>query len=192
MEAQRYPEDFDGIVAGAPAYNWTVELGARNARINRAMYPDPNNLEQAVIGPEAQQLIGKTVLEQCDALDGLKDGILNDPRQYDFDVSSLACDGAQTNACLSMQEVRAARAISDDLYIDGKPMWPGYPVGAELAPSGWHLWLTGGFFFAADEIEFQEGARAASDIPEPETPSAHYAFGNGVMKYLVYNDPEWS
>jgi len=192
MEAQRHPEDFDGIVAGHPAYNWTIELGARNARLNAAMYPDPSNLSVAVIGPEAQQLIGEAVLEQCDTLDGLEDGILNNPMQCDFDVSKLACEGEKTDGCLSKQEVSAASTVYDDLYIDGKRKWPGFPVGAELDPTGWRLWFTGGLDLAPDDIEFQEGARAASDFPEPVTPNAHFAFGNGVMKYLIYNDPDWS
>jgi feruloyl esterase len=72
MEAQRYPEDFDGIVAGAPAFNWTVELGGRNAQLNQAMYPDPNNLDFATFTPEAQQFMGEAVLRQCDLLDGWK------------------------------------------------------------------------------------------------------------------------
>ena len=70
MEAQRHPEDFDGIVAGAPAYSWTVELGGRNASINQAMYPDPNDLAVATFTPEAQQFLGEAVLLRCDLLDG--------------------------------------------------------------------------------------------------------------------------
>ena len=192
MEAQRYPEDFDGIVAGAPAYNWTVELGARNTRLNKAMYPDPGNLSVAVIGPNAQQLIGEAVMDRCDALDGLEDGILNNPMQCDFDVSALACDGEKTNACLSEQEVNAARAIYDDLYIQGELVFPGLPVGAELDPTGWRLWLTGGLDLSPDEFEFQEGTRTESEYPDPITPNAHFAFGNGVMKYLIYNNPDWT
>jgi feruloyl esterase len=192
MEAQRYPEDFDGIVAGAPANNWTIELGARNTRLNQAMFPDPNDLSLAVIGPEAQQLIGEAVLDQCDALDGLQDGILNDPMECDFDVSKLACGSAKMDACLSEEEVSAAQTVYSDLYIDGKRVFPGFPVGAELDPTGWRLWFTGGLDLTTDDIEFQEGARAASNFPEPVTPNAQYAFGNGVMKYLIYNDPDWS
>ena len=81
MEAQRYPQDFDGIVAGAPAYDWTDEVGARNTWINQAMYPDPHDLSRAVIGTEEGELIGKAVLDRCDSLDGLEDGILNNPLQ---------------------------------------------------------------------------------------------------------------
>lgn len=193
MEAQRYPEDFDGIVAGAPANNWTVELGARNARLNQAMYPEPADLSVAVIGPEAQRLIGEAVMEQCDALDGLEDGILNNPMQCDFDVSSLACDDGTTNACLSEKEVNAAKTIYDDLHIGGERVFPGYPVGGELSPGGWTKWLTGGLDVLRDLEDFQEGVVAeAAEDPAPVTPSAHFAFGNGVMKYLVFHDPDWN
>lgn len=192
MEAQRYPEDFDGIVAGAPAYSWTRELGARNARLNQAMYPNPDDLSVATITPQKQRLIGGAVLRQCDAIDGLEDGILNNPLQCDFDVESLACDGEVTGACLSAREVAAAKTIYDDLYIDGELVFPGYPVGAELYPGGWERWLTGGLQLGGDASDFQEGAVvAAADEPAPVTPNAHLAFGNGVMKYLVFHDPVW-
>jgi len=192
MEAQRYPEDFDGIVAGAPAYSWTVELGARNARLNAAMYPDPNDLSVATINPAAQRLIGNAVLEQCDGLDGLEDGILNNPAKCDFDVGSLACGGAKKGACLSENEVEAARTIYDDVYVGDQRVFPGFPVGGELNPDGWAKWLTGGLDVADGMGEFQEGVVAdAAEGPAPVTPSAHFAFGNGVMKYLVFNDPHW-
>ena len=190
MEAQRYPDDFDGIVAGAPANNWTIELGARNTRVSAAMYPDPSDLSVAVIDPEAQQLIGNAVLAQCDAIDGLEDGILNNPLQCEFDVSLLACDGEKTDMCLSEQQVNAARTIYDDIIINGERVFPGYPVGGELSLNGWSKWLTGGLQFG-DVGEFQEGVAADSEYPEPESPNAHYAFGNGVMKYFVFQDPDW-
>jgi len=192
MEAQRHPEDFDGIVAGAPAYNWTHELGARNAWINQVMYPDPKNLAQAVIGPKQSQIIGKAILKKCDALDGLKDGILNNPLQCKFDVSSLACSSSKTNACLTSQEVAAAKRVYEGPRDKKGQIFPGYPVGGELSPLGWALWLTGGLKLQQNVGEFQEGVRSHSDFPAPETPSAHFAFGNGVMKYFVFHDPDWS
>lgn len=192
MEAQRYPEDFDGIVAGAPAYNWTHELGARNAWVNQAMYPNPDYLSVAVIGPEKTQLIGKAVMEQCDSLDGLEDGILNNPLQCNFDVSSLACDTDKTDACLTEKEVAAAKRIYEDLHDKEGFIFHGMPPGGELSPLGWTLWLTGGLDHQVDVANFQEGARTASDFPAPVTPSAHFAFGNGVMKFLVYHDPDWN
>jgi len=191
MEAQRYPEDFDGIVAGAPAYNWTHELGARNTWINQVMYPSPNDLSVASISPDEAQLIGNAVLEQCDGLDGLEDGILNNPLLCDFDVASLACEVGETEVCLSHQDVAAAKRIYDDPYIQGERIFPGMPPGGELSPFGWNLWLTGGLDLLVDVDDFQEGARTESDFPEPVTPNAHFAFGNGVMKYLVLHDPDW-
>ena len=90
--------DKEGIVALAPAYKWTHELGARWIRIAQLMYPDPSQIAEPVIDSAALKLIGDAVMAQCDALDGLSDGVLNDPRQCDFDVSSLACGGATSSS----------------------------------------------------------------------------------------------
>ncbi len=192
MEAQRYPEDFDGIVAGAPAYNWT-HLGARNTWINQAMYPDPNDLSLAVIGPDDSALIAEAIREQCDNLDGLEDGIYNDPLQCDFEVASLACDVGETDACLTNQKIAAAKRIYDDLYIQGERIFPGFPVGGEASPGGWLKWLTGGLSLQEDDADFQEGVVAATaEDSAPVTPTFHFAFGNGIMKYFVFHDPDWN
>ncbi len=113
MEAQRYPEDFDGIVSGAPPLNLTAIMGAAMTQTTNAMYPDPTDLEAAVIGPEEQELIASKILGMCDALDGLEDGILNDPPQCDFDIKSLACEAGNTEGCLTEEQVRAAKVIYD-------------------------------------------------------------------------------
>jgi feruloyl esterase len=190
MEAQRYPDDFDGIVAGAPAYNWTEELGGRNTWLNQVMYPDPNDLSVATITPEALDLIGNAVMEQCDLLDGLEDGVLNNPMACDFDVTGLACEVGEAGACLTPAQLEAARRAYAGLTLDGELVMPGYPVGAELGYAGWTLWIAGGL--AVGEVdEFQRGIEPDPDYPDPETPSAQFAFGNGVMKYLVFQDPEW-
>jgi feruloyl esterase len=190
MEAQRYPEDFDGIVAGAPAYNWTEELGGRNTWLNQVMYPDPNDLSVATITPEALELIGSAVLERCDLLDGLEDGVLNNPLACEFDVSGLACEVGEAGACLTPAQLEAARRVYEGLPLDGERVVPGYPVGAELGVGTWDRWIAGGL--AVTEVdEFQRGVEPDPEYPDPETPNAHFAFANGVMKYLVYQDPEW-
>ena len=191
MEAQRYPEDFDGIVAGAPAYNWTG-LAAGETVINRAMYPDPNNLHEATIRPQDQELIESTYLERCDAVDGLEDGILSDPRQCAFDVASLACESSQTDGCLTDQQVAAAKAIYDGPSDNQGQVFPGFPLGAETTPGGWSKWLTGGLKYNVDDDSFQGGVEASDEHPAPEMPSHHYGFGMGIMKYFVYNDPDWT
>ena len=190
MEAQRYPEDFDGIVAGAPAYNWTEELGGRNTWINQAMYPDPDDLSVATITPEVQEFMGEAVMQQCDLLDGIEDGILNNPMLCEIDPFEFACKGDTTNACLTPAQVEAARRIYDGFVIDGEQIFPGYPPGAKIGENGWTRWVTGGLDVAAGG-EFQQGVALDPDQPDPETPSAHFAFGNGVMKYLVFHDPDW-
>ena len=190
MEAQRYPEDFDGIVAGAPAYNWTEELGGRNVWINQAMYPDPSDLSVATITPEAQDLMARVVMRQCDLLDGLEDGILNNPLECSVDVDQFACQDGETSECLTPAQLEAARRVYEGLVIDGEQVVPGYAPGAKIGINGWTRWITGGLTVAA-EGEFQRGVAADPEFPDPETPSAHFAFGNGVMKYLVFHDPDW-
>ena len=190
MEAQRYPDDFDGIVAGAPAYNWTEELGGRNTWLNQVMYPDPHDLSVAIITPEALELIGSTVLEQCDLLDGLEDRVVNNPQACDFDVTELACDDANASVCLTPVQIQAARRVYEGLTLDGELVVPGYPPGAEIGLAGWTLWVTGGLSAATDQ-EFQRGIAPDPEYPDPETPNAHFAFGNGVMRYLIFHDSDW-
>jgi feruloyl esterase len=190
MEAQRYPEDFDGIVAGAPAYNWTGELGGRNTWLNQAMYPNPQDLSVATITPEAQELIGNAVLAKCDLLDGIEDGVLNNPLTCDFDITALACQASEADACLNPEQLEAAKRIYEGLNLDGEQVVPGYPRGAELGIAGWGLWITGGLAVEKAE-EFQRGIATDPEYPDPETPNAHFAFGNGVMTYLVFQDPDW-
>jgi len=191
METQRYPEDFDGIVAGAPAYNWPM-LGAMATQINQVMYPDPNDIEAAVVGPKEQELIESSYLEMCDEQDGIKDGILNDPRRCKFDVATLLCKSEKNDSCLSKEQLAAVKTIYDGPK-DGKgnAMFYGFPFGGETALGGWPRWLTGGLKFQADLDEFQGGVDVGG-FQAPTTPSAHYSFGNGIMKYFVYNDPEWT
>jgi feruloyl esterase len=192
MEAQRYPNDFDGIVAGAPAMNWVPGLGALATQISKAMYPDPNNLQEAIVGPKEQELIESSYLKMCDEQDGIKDGILNDPRQCKFEVSTLLCTGDKTNRCLSKEQLAAVKVIYDGPKDSkGNALFYGYPFGGETAVGGWSRWLTGGLKYQADLEEFQGGVDTGG-FKSPVAPSAHFGFGNGIMKYFVYNDPEWT
>src|SRR5512140_137946 len=88
MEAQRYPKDFVGIVAGAPAFNWTG-FAAPMVALAQAIYPDPKHLDSAVVTKEALQKLQAAVLEQGDAADGLKDGIIGDPLAVQFDLAKV-------------------------------------------------------------------------------------------------------
>src|SRR3954469_8488175 len=79
MEAQRYPGDFDGIVAGAPAADFTG-IGAQFIKDVRAQFPDPNNLTP-LLPPDTLRNVAAQILDKCDAIDGVKDGVMDDPRQ---------------------------------------------------------------------------------------------------------------
>ncbi|GAA5164822.1 tannase/feruloyl esterase family alpha/beta hydrolase [Viridibacterium curvum] len=108
IAAQRYPEDFDGIIAGAAAMSFTTQNGlyhAWQARSNTG--PDG----KAILVASRLPLLHKAVLDQCDALDGQKDGLISEPRNCHFDPASIQCAAGQTDtsACLSAQEADAVR-----------------------------------------------------------------------------------
>jgi len=147
MEAQRFPADYDGILAGAPAYNWTGLLAA-GAEDEKTMLAS----EAAFLSPKKLPAITAAVNAACDAKDGLADGILNDPAKCGFDPGTLVCKGAETDSCLTPPEVESLKEIyAAKKDAHGKVIFPGYPAGAEDAPNNWGLWLLGpqsliGFF----------------------------------------------
>jgi feruloyl esterase len=191
VESQRYPEDFDGIVAGAPSFDY-IGISALATQITKAMYPDPNNIEKAVIGPKEQALIESFFLEHCDELDGIKDGILNDPRKCNIDLENLLCQGDQTDSCLTKEQLEAVKVIyGGPKDSKGNSMFPGFPFGSENAVGGWTRWLTGGMKYQADLNNFQGGVDVG-DFEPPASPSAYYGFGNSIMQYFIYNDPDWT
>ncbi len=104
MEAQRYPEDFDGIAAGAPAINKTVQNTFHHAWSVLAN-------EGGVLRADRLPLIHAAVLAACDKIDGLADGLIDDPRQCDFDPATLVCPARTT--CLSVAEADVVRKLHD-------------------------------------------------------------------------------
>ena len=109
MEAQRYPEDFDGIIAGAPASNYT-HLCAWRLALEAAVLKD-----SARVVPSAKTaLLNRAVLAACDSLDGIKDGLLTDPRKCHFDPSTILCRGGDADNCLTAPQLEAVKmAIRD-------------------------------------------------------------------------------
>jgi hypothetical protein len=190
MLAQRSPDLFDGIYAGAPAFSWTKEMAGRWTRNAQFMYPDPKQITTPVIDADALAVLGNAVMERCDALDGLRDGVLNDPRQCDFDVSALACGVNESNQCLSKEQVTVAEAIYATLEFGGT-QWPGVPYGSELPgnPLGWERWITGGFV-PNEEVDFHPSLEDDGFVP-PDIPNARWGFATELMKYFYYGDPDW-
>jgi feruloyl esterase len=131
MEAQRYPEDFDGIVAGAPA-NFQTHLHAFDIVLQGAV-----RQPGAAVPPAKVASLGKSVMDACDGADGVKDGFLNNPRKCNFDYGSLLCKGADTNDCLTPAQLDSVkRAHGPLLNSKGDLVYPGYAKGSE---STWRL-----------------------------------------------------
>ena len=158
-EAQRFPNDYDGIIAGAPANYWT-HLMFGDLWPAEVTLTDP----AAYIPPAKYPLIHRAVLEACDALDGVKDGLIEDPRRCQFDPKVLLCKGEADAGCLTAAQVEAARKIYAGAKNSrtGQQVFPGMAPGSEL---GWGA-LAGG--------------------PEPlGIPVEHF-------KYVVFKDPGWN
>ncbi len=155
-EAQRYPDDYDGIVAGAPA-SYTTRLQGSQVWTAAIAHRD----EAAYIPVEKYAAIHKAVLDQCDALDGVKDGVIEDPRRCKFDPKTIQCDALDGLACLTAPQVEtASRIYSGPVSATGKNIFPGLEPGSEM---GWAT-LTG---------------------PKPMDLAVD------IYKYLVFQDPKW-
>jgi hypothetical protein len=165
MEAQRYPEDYDGILAGAPANYWTHLLS--NALYDaQATTLDPDSY----IPSSKIPAIALAVLAACDAKDGLKDGIVNDPRQCHFDPATMLCKQGNSDSCLTKPQVTALKKLYEGAHdAQGKQIFPGYVPGGEDGNGGWNTWITG----------------AAPGH------ALLFAFGNGFFRNMVYDQADW-
>ncbi|HYL78496.1 MAG TPA: tannase/feruloyl esterase family alpha/beta hydrolase [Bryobacteraceae bacterium] len=128
MEAQRFPSDYDGIIAGAPAISITHLVAAlwMNAR---AIEADPANK----IPPAKVPAVQSAMLAACDTLDGLKDGLIDDPRECHFDPAALLCREAESDACLTQPQVEILRKIYAGIRTSkGELIYPGNLPGADF------------------------------------------------------------
>jgi len=131
MSAQRYPEDFDAIVAGAPAINFTGRA-TQAVWIGQATHKD-----EASALPQAKfAVIHDAVLAACDVKDGVKDGVLEDPTKCKFDPKTLECSGADAPTCLTSAQVATVRAIYSDVVNPRTKsvIFQGHEPGSE---NGW-------------------------------------------------------
>ena len=165
MEAQRYPEDYDGIIAGAPANYWTYLLSMAASNVLATM-KDPASYIPASKLPAIQA----AALAACDTLDSVQDGIIENPGQCHFDPSSLLCKDQESDACLTAPQLTALKKIYGGLPDkSGKSIFPGYPMGGEAEQGGWGPWITG-----------------------PEAGKAMmYDFSTQFFKNMVHSNPDW-
>lgn len=165
MEAQRFPDDFDGIVAGAPAADFTA-IAAQFVKDIRAQFADPANLTPLLPLPTLQS-VATQILDKCDALDGVKDGVIDDPRQCKVDAAALSG--------LSAEQIAALNKIYAPTHAGSETIFPGQPFGGEGEIVGWPLWITG----------------PPPRPGQPQGPSLRFAFGTQFFKYFVFGDPQW-
>ncbi|HLF10856.1 MAG TPA: tannase/feruloyl esterase family alpha/beta hydrolase, partial [Gammaproteobacteria bacterium] len=134
MEAQRFPDDYDGIVTGAPV-NYFVATHFTQLWVALAAKADDDT---GVLSQADLELVNRAALAQCDAADGVTDGVLEDPRSCDFDPAVLQCSsGGSAGQCLAENQVAALRKIYDGPTSPstGKKLHPG------LVPGGEPSWL---------------------------------------------------
>jgi feruloyl esterase len=165
MEAQRYPNDYDGLIAGAPANYFTQTL-AGFAWNMQALLVDP----ASYIPNSKLKAIETAALTACDARDGVTDQVIDEPAACRFDPAVLLCKGAESDACLTDKQVAALKKIySGPRNAKGELIVPGFLPGGETGPAGWTAWITGA----------------------APTRAAQYFFAIQTGRNMIHNDPAW-
>ncbi len=213
LASQRYPGEFDGIVAGAPAMN----TGRSNLGLAWANYlftqiapkgDDGKPVPARTFSPSDRKLVTDAVVAACDAKDGLKDGMIFNTRQCNFDPATLACSGAKTDACLAPDQVSAlAKGIAGPKNSRGAQSYPAFPwdsgIAAErVAIPG--LLVTGAkspvlpAFLETIDVDAMED-RLATDGMDRLQATAHwtnlnsyFARGGKILFYHGVSDPWFS
>ncbi len=161
-EAQRYPEDYNGIIAGAPAIEWS-HLQVRNIYLGLETLKD----EGSYIPMAKLAAIQDASVTACDSLDGLKDGLVDDPRKCSYDPVSLLCKAGDSDTCLTAKQVETLKVLYQPIkYPDGKVLYPAYVPGTE---KGWNNFTTGA----------GPGKSGAVNT------------GLGYIKFFVLNNADW-
>ena len=166
-EAQRYPDDFHGIVAGAPAINW-------NHLQTRGLWDELAFLDTtgSYIPPGKLPVLQNAAIAACDAIDGVKDGFLENPSLCHFDPAVVQCKGSDASDCLTAEQVVAVKKIYDPLKNPktGALISPGFSPGNEAVPANWPVWITGS---RAPQLGVQK------------------AFANQFFADMVFENPKW-
>ncbi len=167
-EAQKYPADYDGIVAGAPAINY---LGATTRGMLLAQMAEKE--PQGNLDAAASQLLVQAATAKCDAQDGVQDSLISDPINCKFDPAELQCKAGQTQGCLSAAQVRRAKSTYGPLSSPGGlKLYPGSTWGS---PS----------FFALPPTPSTTPAPAAPPAP-PQDPLA------AMVQAITGKAPSWT
>ena len=206
VAAQRYPADFDGVVAGSPGLDWTSRAVSA-VRVAQAFERDP-----ASKVPAAKfAAINAAVLNACDAADGVKDGVLENPKACRFDPAVLACKGTPDNSCLTPPEVETVRAIyASPANPKTKRAIAGLAPGSEVSWTelGWSgparstgldlmrfvtgnpQWAIADFSFERDVVLAEDKAGIMNALDTNLKP--FFDRGGRIISYHGWNDPQIS
>ena len=207
-EAQRFPADFDGIIAGAPGLDWTGRA-AQAVRVAKAL----EKTESARLSQPQTQRLHQAVVDACDALDGVKDGLIADPAQCTFDPGVLQCKSSGGAACLTSAQVETARLIYSSAVNPrtGRAI-TGLAPGSELGwtPTGWTAsaratgldqfrfivfkdagWDVQQFNFDADIVRAEETDADTINALDPNV-KPFIDRGGKLIQYHGWSDPQIS
>ena len=172
LEAQRYPDDFDGIIANSP---WVDQTGFTIG----ALW-NQKALSEAPMTPAKLALLAGKVMEKCDATDGVKDGLIGDPRKCSFDAKKdvPSCKaGADSADCLTPAQAEAVNKVYSGPISNGKRIFPGYMLGSEgLVPA------QGG--------TSNSGWMNVIVAARPDAKPADFNLAEGIIRYLVPTPPK--
>ncbi len=185
VEAQKFPNDFNGIVAGDPAisdpiagFNWN----------DLALLSDSTG--DSWLPPAQIAVLDAAVTSACDASDGVVDGLIEDPRLCHFDPASIQCSTKLTSNCLTAAQVATLKKIyAGATTPDGTQLYPGYSASNPGGNDGWELWITG---FAPPPDGF------GVDNPYGVVPASfgaaplQFSFQDQFMKFFVFDDPSYN
>jgi hypothetical protein len=172
LEVQRYPEDFDGVVANAP---WVDQTGFTIG----AMW-NQRAITEAPVAISKMNVLAQSAMAKCDEVDGLKDGLIDDPRACRFDAARdvPACQAGQDDAsCLTAAEAATVNRIYGGVVSNGKPFFPGFMVGSEAFTTG-------------PDGTSRSGWAGAILPAQPDAKPADFNLAEGVMRYLALDPPQ--
>jgi feruloyl esterase len=178
IEAERYPLDFDGIIAGdpalgpvIPAFNWNQEHLTTNA--------------DSYIPPDKLALVDAAVMNSCDAADGVADGLIQDPRRCKFDPASLVCSPTNSPSCLTRAQVAGLTAVyAGAITGEGRNIYPGLSKSDPAKDDSWGTWITG--LVPPDELG------SAEPWSDPTLAPWQFLFQDQVLKFFVFADPGYN
>ncbi len=164
MQIQRYPASYDGIIAGHPAIKTGTAGVYIHTWVQQQLLANPLPVDKVAV-------LTKGVNAACDALDGIVDGILDDPRRCTFDPASLQCPGnVDGPACLTTGQIKTVKAIYGGPKANGQPLMKGILPGAEsVGPAAWDYWYLRG-------------------LPSAGLAPIGYIFQDQELKYFYFND----